>query len=114
MSSTSVLSSASTATISVFDTISNTAMAVTKTIDGLGTGANMFHRMMTDMDNNHKKRSLINQANYEKQLLEETAKEISKRQELIQKELAENNHFAKLFENNYRELEAILNPKNPE
>ena len=89
-------------------------MAVTKTIDGLGTGANMFHRMMTDMDNNHKKRSLINQANYEKQLLEETAKEMSKRQELIQKELAENNHFAKLFENNYRELEAILNPKNPE
>ena len=114
MSSTSVLSSASNATISVFDTVANTATAITKTIDGLGTGANMFHRMMVDMDNNHKKRSILNQATYEKELLETAASETATRQRAIQLKLSEDQGFAKLFETNYKELEALLNPAKPE
>lgn len=110
MSSTSVLSSASNATINVFDTIANTATAATKIVNGIGTGANMFERMMNDMDKNHAKRSIINQASYEKELLEDAARATAKRQNLIQKELAEDQNFAKLFSENYEELKALLNP----
>lgn len=108
--STSVLSSASNATINVFDTIANTANAATKIVNGIGTGANMFERMMNDMDANHQKRSIINQASYEKELLEDAARATAKRQNLIQKELAEDANFAKLFAENYAELKALLNP----
>ena len=111
--STSVLSSASQATINVFDTISTTANAATKLVTGIATGANMFERMMTDMDNNHAKRSIINQATYEKELLEDAARVTAKRQNLIQKELAEDANFKKLFEENYLELKALLNPVQP-
>ena len=114
MSSTSVLQSASNATISVFDTVANTATAITKTIDGLGTGANMFHRMMSDMDDNHKKRSLLNQANYEKSLLEDTAREMAKRQRLIQKEMDEDHGYAEIFKQEYKSLHSILHPVKPE
>ena len=112
--STSVLSSASQATINVFDTISTTANAATKLVTGIATGANMFERMMTDMDNNHAKRSIINQATYEKELLEDAARATAKRQNLIQKELAEDTNFKRLFEENYLELKALLNPVEPE
>ena len=112
--STSVLTSASQATINVFDTISTTANAATKIVTGIATGANMFERMMTDMDTNHAKRSLFNQATYEKELLEEAARVSAKRQALIKKELAEDPIFAKLFEENYKELKALLTPVNPE
>ena len=108
--STSVLSSASQATINVFDTVATTATAATKIVNGIATGGNMFERMMLDMDSNHKKRSIIAQANYEKELLEETARAISKRQAIIQKELAEDASFAKLFAENYAELKTLLNP----
>lgn len=114
MSSTSVLASASNATISVFDTVANTATAITKTIDGLGTGANMFHRMMEDMDNNHKKRSILNNATYEKELLETAALELSKRQASILKTISEDSQLKKMFETNYAELDALLNPPKPE
>ena len=112
--STSVLGSASQATINVFDTISTTANAATKLVTGIATGANMFERMMIDMDNNHAKRSIINQATYEKELLEDAARATAKRQNLIQKELAEDANFKKLFEENYLELKALLNPVVPE
>ena len=108
--STSVLSSASNATINVFDTISNTATAATKLVNGIGTGANMFERMMNDMDTNHKKRSIINQATYEKELLEDAARTNARRQNDIQRELAEDQNFAKLFTEDYNELKALLTP----
>lgn len=108
--STSVLGSASQATINVFDTISTTANAATKIVTGIATGANMFERMMNDMDNNHAKRSIINQATYEKELLEDAARATAKRQNIIQKELSEDANFAKLFAENYAELKTLLNP----
>ncbi len=108
--STSVISSASQATINVFDTISTTANAATKIVTGIATGANMFERMMTDMDNNHMKRSIINQATYEKELLEDAARNTAKRQALIRKELTEDNDYKKLFEENYLELKSLLHP----
>lgn len=108
--STSVLSSASQATINVFDTISTTANAATKMVTGIATGANMFERMMTDMDKNHAMRSVINQATYEKELLEDAARATAKRQALIQKELAEDATFQKLFAENYTELKLLLHP----
>ena len=40
--SNTVLSSASNATINVFDAVANTANAATKLINGISTGANMF------------------------------------------------------------------------
>ena len=112
--STSVLGSASQATINVFDTISTTANAATKIVTGIATGANMFERMMTDMDKNHAMRSIINQYSYEKELIEDAARATAKRQALIQKELAEDANFKKLFEENYLELKALLNPVQPE
>ena len=112
--STSVLSSASNATINVFDTIANTATSITKIVNGIGTGANMFERMMNDMDKNHAKRSIINQATYEKELLEDAARVTAKRQALIRKELKEDADYAKMFEENFNELKLLLNPKNPE
>ena len=112
--STSVLSSASQATINVFDTISTTANAATKIVTGVATGANMFERMMLDMDKNHQKRSIINQATYEKELLEDAARATAKRQNIIQKELAEDANFAKLFAENYAELKLLLNPDQTE
>ncbi|PRX09019.1 UNVERIFIED_ORG: hypothetical protein BCL66_10896 [Martelella mediterranea] len=110
MSSTSVLSSASNATVNVFDTIGNTAMAATKIVNGIATGGNMFERMMNDMDANHAKRSKINQEKYEKELLEDAAMTIAKRQAMIQRELADDPIFANLFAENYAELKALLNP----
>jgi len=112
--STSVLSSASQATINVFDTISTTANAATKIVTGVATGANMFERMMNDMDTNHAKRSIVNQASYEKELIEDAARATAKRQALIQKELSEDANFKKLFEENYKELKALLTPAKPE
>ncbi len=108
--STSVLSSASNATINVFDTIANTANAATKLVNGIGTGANMFERMMNDMDTNHALRSKANQSTYKKELLEDTARVNARRQAEIRKELQSDPDFAKLYEENYLELEAILNP----
>lgn len=110
MTSTSVLSSASNATISVFDTVANTATAATKLVNGIGTGANMFERMMNDMDTNHKKRSILAQASYEKELLETTAMETAKRQASIKKILSEDADIAAAFKENYEELKALLNP----
>ncbi len=114
MSSTSVLSSVSNATINIFDTVSNTATAATKLVNGVGTGANMFERMMNDMDANHRKRSLINQNGYEKELLETAAAEVSKRQASIRKAMAEDPDFKELFYENYKELELLLNPAKTE
>ena len=112
--STSVLSSASQATINVFETLSTTANAATKLVTGIATGANMFERMMQDMDNNHAMRSIINQATYKKELAEDAARATAKRQYSIQKELAEDSNFKKLFEENYLELKALLEPETSE
>ena len=106
--STSVLSSAAQATINVFDTISTTANAATKIVTGVATGANMFERMMNDMDKNHAMRSIINQHSYEKELIEDAARATAKRQALIQKELAEDAAFKQLFTENYEELKLLL------
>ena len=106
--STSVLSSAANATINVFDTIANTATAATKIVNGIGTGANMFERMMNDMDTNHALRSKANQATYKKELLEDTARVNARRQADIRKELQSDPDFAKLYAENYKELEALL------
>lgn len=112
--STSVLSSASTAAINVFDTVSTTATAATKLVTGVATGANMFERMMQDMDTNHKKRSILAQASYEKELIEDTARITAKRQRQIQMELSEDPDYAKLFKENYEELNLLLNPAKAE
>lgn len=111
MSSTSVLSSASNATVNVFDTISNTATAATKLINGISTGADMFERMMNDMDQRHAMRSKLGNADYERELLSSYAEKISSRASAYQRRIAEDPIFAKLFAENYKKLEAILHPK---
>ena len=108
--STSVLASASNATINVFDTVANTANAATKIVNGIGTGANMFERMMNDMDANHALRSKASQATYKKELLEDTARINARRQADIRKELLSDPDFAKLYAENYAELKALLEP----
>lgn len=110
MSSTSVLSSASNATINVFDTVSNTATAAAKLINGISTGANMFERMMTDMDQRHAMRSKLDNADYEKELLSSYADKISSRENAYQRRMSEDPIFSKLFAENYAELKALLNP----
>lgn len=111
MHSTSVLSSASKATTSIFDTVANTAVTTTKLINSISTGVNMFDRMMNDMDENHKKRSILNQHIYEGELVENAAREIAKRQNELQKEMKEDANFFKLFETNFKELTLLLNPE---
>lgn len=108
MSSTSVLSSASNATINVFDTVSNTATAAAKLINGISTGADMFERMMNDMDQRHAMRSKLDNADYERELLSSYAEKISSRDSAYQRRMSEDPLFAKLFAENYAKLEALL------
>lgn len=114
MTSTSVIASASKATINVFDTVANTATAATKIVNGIGTGANMFERMMNDMDDNHRKRSLLNQAEYEETLLKEMSDKLAEQDSIYQKKIASDAVYAKSFAENYTRLNAILNPAKPE
>lgn len=108
--STSVLASASQATINVFDTVTNTANAATKIVNGIGTGANMFERMMNDMDNRHAMRSKLDNKLYEQELLKVYADKISEQDNHYQKKMAEDSNYAKLFAENYKKLNAILHP----
>ena len=106
--SNTVLSSASNATINVFDTVANTANAVTKLVNGVSTGANMFERMMNDMDLDHADRSKLHRKNYRNELLENSARDAAKRQAMMQKEMQEDQHFAKLFASNYADLKSVF------
>ena len=114
MASSSVLQSASNSAINVFDTISTTANAATKLVTGIATGANMFERLMVDMDTNHQKRSILNQANYEQELLETMSLEMSTRQNSIHKKMEQDSTFKNMFTKNYEDLNALLNPPKPE
>ena len=106
--SNTVLSSASNATINVFDTVANTANAATKLVNGIATGANMFERMMNDMDTDHADRSKLHRKNYRNELLENSARDAAKRQADMQKEMQEDQHFAKLFAENYSDLKSVF------
>ena len=108
--STSVLSSASQATINVFDTVANTANAATKIVNGISTGANMFERMMNDMDNRHSMRSKLDNELYEQELLKSYADKISEQDNHYQKKMAGDANYAKLFAENYKKLNSILHP----
>ena len=108
--STSVLSSASQATINVFDAVANTANAATKLVNGIGTGANMFERMMNDMDNRHSMRSKLDNHLYEEEMLKSYADKISEQDNHYQKKMAEDANYAKLFAENYKKLNSILHP----
>ena len=106
--SNTVLSSASNATINVFDTVANTANAVTKLVNGVSTGANMFERMMNDMDLDHADRSKLHRKNYRNELLENSARVAAKRQAEMQREMQDDPHFAKLFADNYSDLKSVF------
>ena len=106
--SNTVLSSAANATVNVFDTVANTATAATKLINGISTGANMFERLMNDMDLDHADRSKLHRKNYRNELLENSAREAAKRQSMMQKEMQDDPHFAKLFAENYADLKAVF------
>ena len=106
--SNTVLSSASNATINVFDTVANTANAATKLVNGIATGANMFERMMHDMDLDHADRSKLHRKNYRNELLENSARDAAKRQAEMQKEMQDDPHFAKLFAENYADLKSVF------
>ena len=106
--SNTVLSSASNATINVFDTVANTANAATKLVNGIATGANMFERMMQDMDLDHADRSKLHRKNYRNELLENSARDAAKRQAAMQREMQEDQHFAKLFAENYSDLKSVF------
>ena len=111
---TSVLTSASQATINVFDTISTTANAATKLVTGISTGANMFERMMTDMDSRHAMRSKLDNQDYEHELLAQYSDRITERELHHKKKMQENQEYAKSFAETYSNLQSILHPKNPE
>ena len=105
---TTIRSSASDATIALFDTVANTANAATKLVNGISTGANMFERMMQDMDLDHSDRSKLHRQSYRNELLENSARDAAKRQATMQKEMQDDPHFAKLFAENYAELKAVF------
>lgn len=108
--STSVLASASNATINVFDTVANTANAVTKIVNGVGTGANMFERMMNDMDNRHAMRSKLDNQHYEEELLSAYAEKLAEEDLRQVTKMRENPEYAKVFTEKYSKLTAILYP----
>ena len=108
--SNTVLSSASNATINVFDAVANTANAATKIVNGVSTGANMFERMMNDMDNRHSMRSKLDNHLYEEEMLKSYADKISEQDNHYQKKMAEDANYAKLFAENYKKLNSILHP----
>ena len=106
--SNTVLSSASNATINVFNTVANTANAAGRLVNGITTGANMFERMMHDMDLDHDDRSKLHRKNYRNELLENSARDAAKRQAAMQKEMQDDPHFAKLFAENYANLKSVF------
>lgn len=112
--SRSVLTSANNATVDVFDTIGNTAVTVSKFINGIGTSANMFERMMNDLDHNHELRSKINRATYEKELLQSATNEIAERETILQRKLQADPIYAKRFTETYKELQALLHQSETE
>lgn len=106
--SDTVLRSASKATISVFDTLSQVAHAATQAVDALAIGANVLHRTMRDFDADHADRSALHRKTYRSQLLEDTAAEIAKRQLKIIADLAADPEFEKVYEETLDELEAVF------
>lgn len=106
--SKSVMSSASDATVSIFDMVSGTATQATKLVSSVGVSIDMFDRFVRDAEERQAARSAINKEKFYKELAEDTALEISKRQEEIQRELQGNQAFAKLYSENYTELQETI------
>ena len=103
-----IITSASDASVSIFDMVANTATQTTKLVNAVGKSVNMFDRFMTDSEERQIARSKVSMHTFYKELAEDSAREISLRQREIQTELAADPQYAALYEENYKELEAIL------
>lgn len=106
--SNSVLSSMSTATISLFDAATATIGAVGKGINGATVGFSTFERFMVNLDVDHEKRTIIHRKMYDVELIETATADQTKRQLSLQKSMSDDPAYAKLYAENYAQLKSIF------
>lgn len=108
MTSRSVITSASEATVSVFDTIAHTASQTTKLVNTIGVSVDMLDTFVSDARKRQLARSKVSNAEFYKELHEETAKNIAARQRALQQELEIDPQFKELYTEAYTELKSII------
>lgn len=110
MTTRSITTSASDATISLFNVVNHTATTASKLVGSVATSVDMLDLFVTDAYTRQKTKSKIDMALFEKQIVEDTAMEISTRQRSIQEKLETDPKLLSLYTENVSELNAILNP----
>jgi len=111
MSTTAPVKSAATAITSIMDTIGTVAHSITRTVTTATAGLDMLDTFVTDAKFRQEKRSIAANHTFLTELLEETAREESKRQLILLKELTADDNFKKLYTENHEKLMAILIPQ---
>lgn len=104
----SIVGSASNATVSIFDMVGNTANQATKLIGTVGTSIDMLDTFVGDARKRQLARSKLSMREFYKELHEDTSLAIANRQREIQSKLQADPALTKLYEENFRELETII------
>ena len=111
----SVITSATDATVSIFDVVATTASQTTKLVTTIGVSVDMLDTFVSDARQRQLARSAIDMHRFYTELAEDTARDISLRQHEIKEELKANPQLAQLYVENFTALETILkNLRNPE
>ncbi len=104
----SVYKAASSATSSVFTTVSTVAHQATRTVETVGAGLDMLNSFVHTAAAKQKARTAIDMANFYTQLVEDSALEESKRQKELINELKNDETVKKLYESNLVKLQTVI------
>lgn len=104
----SIVGSASNATISIFDMVGNTASQATKLVGTVGVSIDMLDTFVTDARKRQIARSKLSMREFYKELHEDTSLAIANRQREIQSKLQADPALTKLYEENFVELQSII------
>lgn len=108
MTTKSVITSASDATVSIFDTVAHTATQASKLINAIGTSVNMFDRFVTDAEERQRARSIVDMEVFYEHLHEDTAIARAQHQNEIKNILKQDPEIAELYSENYSKLKATM------
>lgn len=107
---TTIITAANKTTVSILDTIGTVAHTANRTVLTVANTLDMLDMFVTTAHTKQRKRTAIDLAIFETQLLEDTALEESKRQMLIVSEINSDPNLKTLYTENHRLLTAVLNP----
>ena len=93
---------------SVMNTVTDTANAASTTINVAVKGIGMLDTFVTDLAKQQQVRSVINMANFEQQIIEDTAMEMTQRQEKIAEYINKDVGTKEAYESNHQKLSALL------